>query len=521
MHLNSLPAEKRRAVTVEAIAGPGELVGLIGPSGSARRGRGRAGVPVISDARQGNAAGACSHRFSRGSLWLSLIALLVLLSGCAHYPVNDRLAAHDPDGGYRLEQLQDPDNSGSLLLVLTFSGGGTRAAALAYGVMEELAATQVQWEGQRKRLLDEADIISSVSGGSYTAAYYALYRDGLFTGFRDDFLTRDVQSELTRKLLAPTNLVRASSPQFGRVDLVSEYLDEHLFRGATFADLIGQRKRPFLIINASDLSLGARFEFTQDQFDLLCSDLSSYKLSRAVAASSAVPVVFSPLTLRNYAGSCGYARAAKGVAGQGSATSGRQAAAVAELDSYLDVERRPFIHLLDGGLADNTGVRALLDRLLLQQGPQRIARELGSESLRKVVLIKVSAETPPDLSLDRIEAVPTIAQVIRNVKDIPINRYSFETTALFRAQFDNWAQRAAQQGQRAAPEFHLVEVSLSGNEDVAERERLMRIPTSLRLSAAEVDDLRAFGARALRSAPEFQRLLEGLSPAAAPTKNPF
>lgn len=458
-------------------------------------------------------------RLFRSSLWIPLVGLLALLAGCAHYPVNDRLAAHDPDGGYRLEHLRDPDNSGSLLLVLTFSGGGTRAAALAYGVMEELAATQVQWEGKRRRLLDEADIISSVSGGSYTAAYFALHRDGLFTRFRDEFLTRDVQSELTRKLLAPANLVRASSPQFGRVDLVSEYLDEHLFGGATFADLIAQRKRPFLIINASDLSLGARFEFTQDQFDLLCSDLSSYKLSRAVAASSAVPVVFSPLTLRNYAGSCGYARASGG-AGPGSATSGRRAAAVAELDSYLDVGRRPFIHLLDGGLADNTGVRALLDRLLLQQGPQAIARELGSETLRKVVLIKVSAETPPDLSLDRIEAVPTVAQVIRGVKDIPINRYSFETTALFRAQFENWAQRAAYEGKRGAPEFHLVEVSLSGIEDPAERERFMRIPTSLRLPAAEVDDLRAFGARALRSAPEFQRLLGTLSPGAPPTENP-
>ncbi|HEY0824187.1 MAG TPA: patatin-like phospholipase family protein [Ramlibacter sp.] len=437
--------------------------------------------------------------------------------------MNDRLAAHDPGSGYRLEHLRDPANSGSLLLVLTFSGGGTRAAALAYGVMEALAATEVQWEGKRKRLLDEVDIISSVSGGSYTAAYFALHREGLFTRFREDFLTRDVQSGLTRKILAPANLVRASSPLFGRVDLVSEYLDEHLFHGATFADLARQRKRPFLIINASDLSVGARFEFTQDQFDLLCSDLSSYKLSRAVAASSAVPVVFSPLTLRNYAGSCGYAHAPREAGGQESAsTSGRRDLAAAELDSYLDVERRPFIHLLDGGLADNTGVRALLDRLLLQrQGPRRIAQELGSESLRRVVLVKVSAETPPDLSLDRIEAVPTIAQVIRNVKDIPINRYSFETTALFRAQFENWAQRAALQGGHDAPEFHLVEVSLGSIEDAAERERLMRIPTSLRLSAAEVDDLRAFGARALRSAPEFQRLLESLSPAAPAAGPPF
>lgn len=477
---------------------------------------------MITHAAQKRRADARRGLLSGGSLWAcAILGLLLLVSGCAHYPVNDRLAAHNRQDGYRLENLQDPANSGSLLLVLTFSGGGTRAAALAYGVLEELAATEVQWEGRRKRLLDEVDIISSVSGGSYTAAYFALHRERLFTHFRADFLIRDVQSEITRKILAPANLVRASSPTFGRVDLVSEYLDEHLFHGATFGDLIREGRRPFLIINASDLSLGARFEFTQDQFDLLCSDLSSYNLSRAVAASSAVPVVFSPLTLRNYAGSCGYAGRARTRDGQESqALSGRQAAAVAELDSYLDAERRPFIHLLDGGLADNTGVRALLDRLLLQRGAGSIAQELGGQSLRKVVLVKVSAETPPDLGLDRIEAVPTIAQVIRNVKDIPINRYSFETTALFRAQFESRAHRGAQEGQGAAPDFHLVEISLDGVQDSIERQRLMSIPTSLRLSAAEVDDLRAFGAGALRSAPEFRRLLEGLSPANASVRDP-
>ncbi len=456
-----------------------------------------------------------------GRLWVALAGLLVLLAGCAHYPVNDRLAAHGPHAGYRLEHLRDPANSGSLLLVLTFSGGGTRAAALAYGVLEELAATEIQWEGRRKRLLDEVDIISSVSGGSYTAAYFALHRDRLFTRFRDDFLTRDVQSELLRRILAPRNVVRASSPTFGRVELVAEYLDEQLFEGATFGDLAAQGRRPFLIINASDLSLGARFEFTQDQFDLLCSDLSSYSLARAVAASSAVPVVFSPLTLRNYAGSCGNTVPARAAFARERETgSARQATALVELDSYLDAGRRPFIHLVDGALADNTGVRALLDRLLLRHVPHEIARELGSPALRKVVLVKVSAETPPDLGLDRSETVPTVAQVLRHVKDIPINRYSYETTALFRAQFGQWAARPSPADGSDAPDFHLVEISLDGIQDRSERDRLMRIPTSLRLSPAEVDDLRAFGARALRSAPDFRRLLEGLAPAGASPLDP-
>ena len=53
-------------------------------------------------------------------------------------------------------------------------------------------------------------------------------------------------------------------------------------------------------MNSTDLAIGARFEFTQDQFDLLQSDLSQFSVARAVAASSAFPVYFGPMILKNY-----------------------------------------------------------------------------------------------------------------------------------------------------------------------------------------------------------------------------
>src|SRR5882724_8563328 len=105
----------------------------------------------------------------------SFLLLFVLLgSGCAHYPENAQLKHYDPHSGYRFRNLTNTGNSDSLQVFLAFSGGGTRAAALAYGVLEELARTQIIWEGQHRRLLDEVDYISAVSGGSFTAAYYAL-----------------------------------------------------------------------------------------------------------------------------------------------------------------------------------------------------------------------------------------------------------------------------------------------------------------------------------------------------------
>jgi NTE family protein len=444
---------------------------------------------------------------------IPLVLLAQLLVGCAHYPINAPLAAHDPAHGYRLENLHDADNSSSLLVVLTLSGGGTRAAALAYGVLEQLGKANIEWEGRRKRLLDEVDIISAVSGGSYTAAYYALYRDRLFVDFEHDFLTRNVQGEVTRKILAPLNLIRTSGPMFGRPDLLDEYLDDELFHGATFGHLLQSGRRPFLIINASDMSLGARFEFTQDQFDLLCSDLSAYPLSRAVAASSAVPFVLSPMTLRNYAGTCGYREpdwVPDALADR--TASARRFSKASELRSYLDADTRPFIHLLDGGISDNTGARGLLDRVLSQQYPQLLAQELSTPALRKVVLIMVSAETRPDLSLDRIESAPTILQVVRNVKDIPINRYSFETTELLRAHFDAMARRDREQGSAASTiEFYQVEVALETIPDESERLRFMNIPTSFYLPAEQVDELRQLAARLLANSPEYRRLRRDLN----------
>lgn len=454
---------------------------------------------------------ACPRRASPARTWRTLrdcgrrvagALLAVAVAGCAHYPVNARLDQYAPNEGYRLESLSSAGNSGSLFVVLAFSGGGTRAAALALGVLEQLRDTGITWEGVRKSLLDEVDLITSVSGGSYTAAYYALFRERVFTDFERDFLLRNVQGQLTRKLLAPGNLVRTSSRTFGRSDLVAEYLDKYLFHGATFGDL-QQRGRPFVLVNASDMSLGTRFEFTQDQFDLLCSDLTNYPLSRAVAASSAVPLVFSPLTLRNYAGSCGYREPVWVQAAlDNRAASARRYYQASELRSYLDRARRPYVHLLDGGISDNTGLRALLER-----DPRRLPRSLGVAALRKVVLISVNAETRPGRQLDRSEAVPSIFQVLRNVKDIPIGRYSFETTELFKARFE----ALARDGGNADTTFYLSEVTFEALADPLEHKRFADIPTSFALPAGDVAALRQLAGRLLRESPGYRSLVLDLA----------
>jgi NTE family protein len=103
-----------------------------------------------------------------------LVFSALLVCGCAHYAVNARLKAVNPYTGYRFENVATQTNSDDLMVVLAFSGGGTRAAALSYGVLEELAKTEAGPPGNAHRVLDDVKMVSAVSGGSITAAYYTL-----------------------------------------------------------------------------------------------------------------------------------------------------------------------------------------------------------------------------------------------------------------------------------------------------------------------------------------------------------
>lgn len=86
---------------------------------------------------------------------LCLAAALVGV-GCSsiHYPLNVPLApSGEREDGYALRRLAATGNSDGLLLIAAFSGGGYRAAAMAFAVMEELHETAIAWDGQRRTLL--------------------------------------------------------------------------------------------------------------------------------------------------------------------------------------------------------------------------------------------------------------------------------------------------------------------------------------------------------------------------------
>ena len=456
-------------------------------------------------------------------LCLCLFLLGMPVAGCAHYPVNKPLEHLDPEGGYRGRNRQPLENNDdSVLLFLTFSGGGTRAAAFAYGVLEELRRTEVTINGKPRRLLDEVDGIAGVSGGSFTAAYYGLYGDRIFKDFEEKFLKKNIEGALVRRIIFnPANWVRFISPVFDRSDVAANYYDEYVFDHGTFSDM-ARRAGPMISINATDMTLGNRVAFTQDSFDVICSDLSSYPVARACAASSAVPILLTPITLRNYAGSCGYELPENLRQNLESRdTSTRQFSLASNLLPYLDGNKKPYIHLVDGGVADNLGLRAVLDRVILMGDPWTTLKETGLRNAHKIVFIVVNAEKGISTSWDHYPGSPPLSGMIDSYSSIAIERYNVETIALLRESIPRWTdeirkgrcppgQVSTEPGTCGDIRFYLIEVKFEALRDAAEREHLMSLPTSFSLKTEDVDKLREAAHQILTQSEEFQQLLREL-----------
>lgn len=449
------------------------------------------------------------------------LLLLALSAGCtAHYPINPSIGQIDPQHGYYIDNPSPGEQSDSLLVLLAFSGGGTRAAAFSYGVLAKFLQTEIIWDGKRRRLLDEVDMISAVSGGSFTAAYYGLFGQRIFEDFKERFLKRDVQGALTRRLLSPASWPYLWSSRYDRSELAADYYDAILFEGKTFGD-IQARGGPFVIINATDIGLGGQFGFDQRQFNLLCSDVARFPVARAVAASSAVPILFSPITLRNYAGTCGYPLpqwATQALDEGDVATRNYQLAMRAR--AYLNREKIPFIHLLDGGLSDNLGIRPILDLVSISGGAWNALKVLGLPATRRVVLVVVNAQTVTSQEeIGQLEQVP-FTHSLKSATSVPLNSYSFETLSLIRELMKTWDQdivvgrcwELANQGLDQTGcydiDHFLIEVSFDQIPDEARREHFKHLPTSFRLPAESVDELRRAAADILEHSADFKKMLE-------------
>jgi predicted acylesterase/phospholipase RssA len=248
-------------------------------------------------------------------------------------------------------QAPSLDNSAKLpehcrdtrFVALTLSGGGSRASVFGAAAMFEM---------ERYGLLDHVDLLSCVSGGCLTAAYYALScndPDDPATcppttngSARYAWNEQTLYPLLQRSLLWrwfgnwfwPHNILRFWFTYYDRTDIMAATLSNNLYDHSVlannqfrFRDL--NPTRPNLAINATDVTSttddGFHFPFSPERFKTIRSDLDRYPIANAVMASASFPGAFNYVTLRDY--------------------------------SRIDSPR--YVHLTDGGAYDNLGLNAI------------------------------------------------------------------------------------------------------------------------------------------------------------------
>lgn len=460
---------------------------------------------------------------------LAIAAASILLeSACAQRPVNPPLKEHEANAAYEFEHLERNRGKQDDLVILAFSGGGTRAAAFSYGVLEALRRIEVTASsGERYRLLDEVDLITGVSGGSFTALAYGLYGEKLFDDFEQRFLKRNVQGDLIKRTLNPVNWGALWSKGWGRSELAANLYDEILFNGATYADL-ERAGGPAIVVGSTDLASGSRVVFVPQNFDVMCADLGTFRLARAAAASSAVPVFLSPLTINNYGGGCGYREPAWlslfRKSDKPPRPAGRVLNRLRELEELDDGVEDPYLHLVDGAVADNLGLRGVLDSLETFEALKTVGEVTPLDHVRRLIIFVVNSVSTPSTDWNMSENPPGTLSILTKASGVPVDRYASESVELLKDIDARWTSlreirdavsfqndqewRVAEIKNAPNVDIFTVEVSFAALKDKDERAQLNELPTSFALPGEAVDRLRAAAAKIVLESPDLREALK-------------
>jgi NTE family protein len=458
---------------------------------------------------------------------MAAAAASALLASCAtlhnlpsNLPISSASANPLTGGGGGVEA---PNYTDDLLIGLTFSGGGMRAAAFSFGVLKELDTAQLPRTNTAVPLTDRIDFVSGVSGGSVTAAYFGLKKREGLADFRERFLLRDAEAGMITHI-GPATVAAGFSGGLN-TDQFPRWLDANLFDGATFAELRADR-RPRVWINASDIYNRTPFVFGRTAFDAICSNLSTYKLSNAVAASAAVPLVFAPIVLETYGAQCptplpGWAT--KAIANPNAPPMLR--AFSLALNSYRSGSVK-YIKLLDGGLVDNFGVSGFTIARETSDTPYGPLTPQQAVKIRRAMFMVVDSGRAPSGDWVKTIEGPGGVELIGAASDTAIDasvRASY--TAFERTQFDWLSQiirwrcglsAADRKKLGAGPKWNCRDVKffvgrVSFDQLGPERAgRLNTVPTRFKLPAESVDLLIQAGQDALRNNATYRSFLSSL-----------
>lgn len=459
---------------------------------------------------------------------IGVVGLALTLGACQlPQPASNQPLPHDAAGrpvyapGYALlPMLQDPQDE--ILFVAAFSGGGKRSAAFAHGALRGLQQVPVVEDGRTRSLLDELDYISGVSGGSFPAMHYGLYREHSFETFPSEFLHRDINAYIYGTYLLPWNTIRLLTTEYGTNDRMAEVYDDLMFHGATYGDLL-KKGLPLVAINATDVALGVSFSFTQPYFDLICSDLSRFPVARAVAASNGFPVLFSPITLTSYRQDCQGIRpptAAPEEWAQSPDELSRRALLARTANHYLDPQATQYVHLMDGGIADNLALRAAINGAIGLDVKSEAFRQAARHA-RRVLVLSIDGQSAADPKLSKESTLTGLGQILNAVSGTQIDAYNFETLRLANDQVNQLVEavKRARCAEGRTVLGHdcgdvrgaLVHISLASVADPATRAHLLAIPTGLTIPDADVDLLVASGEQLVEQNPQIRNLIAGLA----------
>jgi NTE family protein len=450
--------------------------------------------------------------------WAAVATLALFLAACAatfNEPINLPVASNAaivPPG-------TPPNVGGDTVVAIAFSGGGTRAAAFAYGAMRGLDRLPAKGRGS---YLDRVIFISGVSGGSVAAAYFGLKGHAALADFRERFLLKNAEEDLNTRV-GLVNLARGFSGGVNDASRFAGWLDQNLYEGATLADLY-QPGKPIVWLNASDLFNRTPFLFSPVTFEALCSDPRKYPISQAVAASAAVPVAFVPIVLASFSDACSVPLPPWVDRVLADRSSGAQVRAFAQaLKRYRDPEQIRFVKLADGGITDNFGLSGVvIAREAAGQPYSPLTRDRAVQ-MRHLVFVVVNAGLPPQGQWAQTVQGPTGKELIGAITDTAINSAVRSGFDAFRLTVKSWEDAArkwrcslsrAEAMKLGATgdwrcsniSFDVVEINFT-QMDPARAARLDRVPTSFNLPEDEVDLVIQAGTDTLLAHPTVRAVL--------------
>lgn len=457
------------------------------------------------------------------------LAACVGLAACASAPENRPLAAGA--GNLERRSIAPPDPAEPVILV-AFSGGGARAAALAYSVLHQMRDTTYHLGGEQKRLVDDVRLVSSVSGGSVTAAWFGLRQADGLDELKCRFLEHDNMSALVWKGLNPITWFRMWFGSYTRIDALEELLDQRLFEHHTLQDL-NAPGRPFVVFNATDMAAGQSFAFTPRRFDDICSAYDEVPLSVAVSASAAFPVLLTPVNFHNNSPGCiGAPRPAEWI----SVALRSEATPYLNLPRYRDARYsndlrhrdQPLfrnvdeLHFLDGGLADNLGLQSIRSAIFDQYDDTHLRTAINDGKIGKLVVIVVNARSDPPSALDQDAGAPGIVSMVGSVVSTPIDATTASVDAHLAALLTELSTAAslapAHLARFAGMQVYAIQVDFDQLPVATDAERALmqqvkNIPTSWNIAPADLAAIEKVGPLLLTRDPCYQKLLADLQAA--------